>query len=184
MRVITRDQPSGASVIQPVCICHDLDLLPTDPKAVWVYMAQQDATIHVASAGDRPEQLSYIRCHWESRRLALLKRTVEDEYDRPRLRTVVQIAVRLANEGTLPGHRGPRARKTEFLRRCEAAMQLLVPGPQPKITGAQRREIEAVLAGVKIADPKNCLNPACGGETTWVMERDGPEKWSRCVRCG
>ena len=64
------------------------------------------------------------------------------------------------------------------------AMQLLVPGPQPEITGAQRREIEAVLAGVKIEDPKNCLNPACGGKTTWVMERYGPENWSRCVRCG
>jgi len=171
------------ALIQPVC--QDLALLPTDRKAAWVYIAQQDATIHVASAGDRPEQLSYIHCHREARRVDLLKRTVEDEYDKPTLRTVVQVAVRLANEGALPGHRGPRARKTEFLRRCEAAMQLLVPGPQPEITKAQRQELEALLAGIKIENPqKGCLNPACNGKTTWVTQHHGQEKRSRCKRCG
>ena len=107
---------------------------------------------------------------------------MEDEYDKPKLRTVVQVAVRLANEGALPGHRGPRSRKTEFLRRCEAAMQLLVPGPQPEITKAQRQELESLLTGIKIENPKKgCLNPACSGKTTWVTWHHG---WSRCKRCG
>ena len=49
------------ALLQPVC--QDLALLPTDRKAAWACSAQQDATIHVASAGNRPEQLSWIRCH-------------------------------------------------------------------------------------------------------------------------
>ena len=97
--------------------CQDLALVGTDHTAAWVYLARKYATIHVASAGEQPSQLGYIRCHREPRRLQLLIQAVQEDYEKASLCSVVRTAVRLVKDGSIPTYEGVNCRKTEFLRR-------------------------------------------------------------------
>ena len=152
-------------------------------QAAWAYLAQEEATIHVASAGEQPASLSYIRCHREQRRVQLLVKNVNKDYVKAGLLTVVKVAVRLAKDGCLPGHEGPRARKTEFIRRCQDAMEVLAPGSPRQIPEATWRQIQAILGGEAPEWPEDgCL--ACGHKRPkWVSTQDGVGVVSRCDKC-
>ena len=109
----------------------------------------------------------------------LLVEAVQEDYEKASLRTVVKTAVRLAKNGALPTYEGARCRKTEFLRRCQRALNIIIPGPQPEVTEAISQQVRAILRGQQ--EKKGCQNEACmGKKTSWIKRRSGN---SRCARC-
>ena len=54
-------------------------------------------------------------------------------------------AAQLANDGPLPGHDGPRARTSEFIRRCQDALGVLHPKAPQTISDAVEHQITALL---------------------------------------
>ena len=171
----------------------DLALLSTDWKARWAYLAQQSATVRVASAGLAFLPLSYIRCHREARRVKLLVERVRVDYEKASLLTVVRVAAQLAKDGRLPSFEGPRARKTEFVRRCQEAHEALSTGVvrTTALPEAVKRQIAAILGGEEPEWPvEGCLG--CGhkkpGWATRTMRLfcpgDSPTATiSRCNKC-
>ena len=95
---------------------------PFNPARIWEYRAKGEATIVLAEAGERPAQISYIRCHRESRRQLLLQARVKQEWEKLTLLHVVRFAKQLAKDAALPGL-GEHGRRSEFLRRCATALQ-------------------------------------------------------------
>ena len=148
----------------------------------WIFLAQQSATVHVASAGERPATLSYIRCHREARRVQLLVEHLRKQYNKIGLLTVVRAAVQMAKEGSLPGPDGPRARKTEFIRRCEEALALCEPEAERTTPSCEiRRRIAHIIDGTDAPrwDEQMCMG--CGHKDPgWIATDHG---WSRCARC-
>ena len=140
--------------------------------ATWAYLARLYATV-------QPARLGYIRCHREPRRVMLLVEAVQMEYERASLRSVVKTAVRLATNGALPTYEGARCRRTEFWRRCLAAMNVITPGPQPAVTEAVWQQLMAIIGGQE--ETKGCQHKACKGmKTCWIVCQPG---LSRCTRC-
>ncbi len=94
-------------------------------REIWREGLKNTATVIVAHAGqeDAPA-LTYIRCHRETRRVELLAKRISRSAS---LVDCVRTARRMAEEGSLPGHTGPRARKTEFLRCCSEALAKACP---------------------------------------------------------
>ncbi len=112
----------------------------------WKEHMQCYVTIVLARVGT--QILTYVRCHREHRRVALL---AKDLSAKASLLDCVRKAVRLAKEGSLPGHEGPRARKTEFLKRCSSALAIVNPAADGNVQKLeQSRELTQILA------PKSC----------------------------
>ena len=102
----------------------------------------------------------------------LLVEAVQEDYEKASLRTVVKTAVRLAKDGALPTYEGARCRKTEFLRRCQRALNIIVPGPHPEVTDAAWQQLLATLGGQE--EKKGCQNEACRDKkTSWIRHRPG-----------
>jgi hypothetical protein len=182
--LLAREPPAKRRRCQDLALpmqpqCQDLALVGTDHTATWAYLARLYATVHVLSAGDQPSYLGYIRCHREARREMLLVEAVQEEYERASLRRVVKTAVQLSKNGALPTYEGARCRRTEFLRRCLAAMNVITPGPQPAVTEAVWQQLMAILCGHE--EKKGCQHEACKGtKTRWIQRQSG---LSRCARC-
>ena len=150
--LLAREPPAKRRRCQDLALsmqpqCQDLALIGTDHIATWSYLARLYATVHVLSAGNQPSHLGYIRCHREARRVMLLVEAVQMEYERASLRSVVKTAVRLATNGALPTYEGARCRRTEFLRRCLAAMNVITPGPHLAVTEAVWQQLMAIIGG-------------------------------------
>ena len=88
-------------------------------RETWTARAERQAVVVMLSVGSPLEELAYIHCHREERRVALLCSRLPAL---PNLCETVAIAAQMAQEGSLPSSKGPRARKAEFLKRCEAAL--------------------------------------------------------------
>ena len=185
--------PLSREVVKVACEGSDLALntayVPTLVQA-WVYLAQQSATVHVASAGERPATLSYIRCHREARRVQLLAEHARKEYEKPGLLAVVRVAVQLATDGSLPGHDGPRARKTEFIRRCQDALLVVQPDAARTVEDASTRRLIAKIIDKNEPEwpVKMCL--ACRHEDPgWTTTKmvgllgDPAVERSHCKKC-
>ena len=108
--------PLSREVVNVACEGSDLAVntayVPTLVQA-WVYLAQQSATVHVASAGERPATLSYIRCHREARREQLRPQPARRDDEKPGLLA----AVRAAGDAPVDA--------AELLRRSSAWVELL-----------------------------------------------------------
>ena len=168
------------------------DLL--DLASAWEYRAKKEATIILAETGERPAQIGYIRCHREPRRQLLLQNRVKDEYESPRMLDVVRVASQLANDGSIPSPSGEHGRRSEFVRRCAAALRAIDPKAVYEISeleDAVQTEIRKHLSAEK-EQYEGCLNEACLDlQTTWVTKsfrspEDPPgQAWtvSRCARC-
>ena len=123
------------------------------------------ATIVVAEAGERPECLSFIRCHREKRRELLLKARVEAEWETATLLQFVEAAMALAKEGSLPGPPFKHGGRAEFLKRCSAALQSSNPraeGNISKLSAAKQDKIRQALAEAPHMQPYDgCFNESC-----------------------
>ena len=153
------------------------------------------ATIVVAEAGERPECLSFIRCHREKRRELLLQARVEAEYENPTLLRFVEAAMELAKEGSLPGPPFKHGGRAEFLCRCAAALLRSNPraeGNVSKLSAAEQDQIRHALAGE--APPydgcfnKSCLDKMPKWVDTSVLNPTAGGRWeegvlSRCAYC-
>ncbi len=93
-------------------------------REIWREGLTSMATVIVAHAGLDAPVLTYMRCHRETRRVELLAKRISPSAS---LVDCVRTARRMAEDGSLPGHTGPRARKTEFLRRCSEALAKACP---------------------------------------------------------
>ena len=161
------------------------------PWTTWVVRAQTQATIVIASAGIAPK-LTYIRCHREGRRRQLLVQKLREEYAAPSMPQAVQMAAQLARNGALPGHGGPRGRKSEFLRRCVDAVKAIKPSAETDITRLPEAGQAAIrrALGQEEVPYDGCLAESClDEETTWdtrdfSMPGQKPMHLSRCSRCG
>ena len=161
------------------------------PWTTWVVRAQTQATIVIASAGIAPK-LTYIRCHREGRRHQLLVQKLREEYAAPGMPQAVQMAAQLARNGALPGHGGPRGRKSEFLRRCVDAVKEIKPSAETDITRLPEAGQAAIrrALGQEEVPYDGCLTESClDEETTWdtrdlSMPGEKPMPFSRCSRCG
>ena len=125
-------------------------------KADWVEMAQKLAAISILSIGSG--KLTYIRCHREARRVALLERE-RDSYCS--LVGLVKVAMQHCDSGTLPDPSQSRVLKAEFLKRCIAVLKSTHPAAEcdvKKLPLKDQRNIIVALGGASGCE--DCPEPA------------------------
>lgn len=91
---------------------------PAACAEVWKDGLKSMAVVVVGSVGALDE-LTFVRCHSENRRIALLLRSLSGKQN---LVDVVRVALRLSRDGSLPPFDAARNRKAEFLKRCAEAL--------------------------------------------------------------
>ena len=159
------------------------DLL--DPTSVWAHRVKKEAVLVIAQIGDAPEQLHYRHCHHEGRRQLLLQSRVCEEYKQPGLVQVMRVALKLANSGSMPGP-GEHGRKSDFIKRCAAALQALAPEEETdlkKLSVEDQVLARRILGGDTSVPYNGCLNQDClDEEATWVVDKVLKDV-SRCARC-
>ena len=120
----------------------------------------------------------------------MLQSRVREEYESPGMKQVVRVAMQLAKDGSMPGP-GEHGRKSEFIKRCAAALRVLDPSKETdlKKLGAQDQAlIRQALGGDTSTPYEGCLNEDClDEETTWETSNDAlPGAFapmSRCASC-
>ena len=162
-----------------------------DLTSVWEYRVKCEGVIIVAEVGERPERLAFRRCHHEPRRQLLLQSKVQEEYVSPGMSQVVRVAMRLAEDGSMPGP-GEHGRRSEFIKRCAAALRVLDPSKETdlKKLGAQDQALIRQALGGDISAPcEGCLGADClGEETIWetsnfALPGEPFAPMSPCSRC-
>ena len=165
----------NADVSDDVCVL-------TDPMLNWAHRLKTECTIVVAEVGQRPAQLSWTGCRPEERKLAFLVHTVQESYDRPGLVNVVRVAAAMAKDGSLPDHTGARGRKSEFLKRCAKALDIVNASAEKDVDKLSKEERDTIRLILGNGEPySGCFNERClDQKTTWVEKTVG---WERCSRC-
>jgi len=178
------DLPVAPSLlsIQDADVSDDLCVL-TDPMLNWAHRLKTECTIVVAEVGQRPVQLTWVSCHHEVRQIAFLAHTVQESYSRPGLVSVVRVAAAMAKEGSLPDHTGARGRKSEFLKRCAKALEIVNANAEKDVKKLSKEERDTIrlILGEGGEPYSGCFNEGClDQKTTWVEKNVG---WERCSRC-
>ena len=153
------------------------DLL-RDLPGLWEYRAKVEATIVVAESGARPT-LTFVRCHFEARRLQLIVQSVRDTYRKFSMLAVVREAAALAKAGAIPSAIGPRSRKSEFVKRCAAALDVLDASAEKDITKLPSGDQDAIrrMLGGEDEPYRGCFSNEClDKEPAWTTAKV-------CVRC-
>ena len=153
------------------------DLL-RDLPGLWEYRAKVEATIVVAESGARPT-LTFVRCHFEARRLQLIVQSVRDTYRKFSMLAVVREAAALAKAGAIPSAIGPRSRKSEFVKRCAAALDVLDASAEKDITKLPSGDQNAIrrMLGGENEPYRGCFSNEClDKEPAWTTAKV-------CVRC-
>ena len=91
---------------------------PAACAEVWKDGLKSMAVVVACSVGSLDE-LTFVRCHTEERRIALLLRSLSGQQN---LVGVVRVALSLSRDGSLPPFDAARNRKAEFLKRCAEAL--------------------------------------------------------------
>ena len=152
-------------------------------SGIWHHRVKTESTVVVAEVGQRPAQLTWVRCHREARRLALLVQSVQEEYQKGGMVEVVRTAAALATEGSIPGHVGARGRKSEFLKFCAKALESINAGAEKDITKLSKSAQDTIRSILGAGEPYDgCFNQEClDVKTTWIIRPGG---WQICSRCG
>ncbi len=156
------------------------DLL-RDLPGLWEYRAKVEATIVVTESGTRPT-LTFVRCHHEARRLQLIVQSVQDTYRKFSMLAVVREATALAKAGAIPSAIGPRSRKSEFVKRCAAALDVLDASAEKDITKLPSEDQIAIrrMLGGEDEPYMGCFSESClDKEPAWVT----PNVYVRCSYC-
>jgi len=165
-----------------VDVGYDLRVL-TDPLLNWAHRLKTECTVVVAEVGQRPVQLTWVSCHHEVRKIAFLVHTVQESYGKPGLVSVVRVAAAMAKEGSLPDHTGARGRKSEFLKRCAKALEIVNANAEKDVKKLSKEERDTIrlILGEGGEPYSGCFNEGClDQKTTWVEKNVG---WERCSRC-
>jgi len=175
----TSTDPSLLS-IQDADVSDDVCVL-TDPMLNWAHRLKTECTIVVVEVGQRPV-LAWTSCHHEVRRIAFLVRTVQESYNKPILVSVVRVAAAMAKKGSLPPHTGARGRKSEFLKRCAKALDIVNASAEKDVDKLSKEERDTIRLILGNGEPySGCFNERClDQKTTWVEKNVG---WVRCSRC-
>ena len=121
----------------------------------------------------------------------MLQSRVREEYESPGMKQVVRVAMQLAEDGSMPGP-GEHGRRSEFVKRCAAALRVLDPSKETdlKKLGAQDQALIRQALGGDISTPyEGCLSEEClDEETTWetsnlALPGEPFMPMSRCARC-
>ena len=160
-----------------------------DPTSVWEHRVKNEAVLVMAQIGQAPAELHYRYCHRECRRQLLLQKRVLDEYEKPGMVQVMRVAMKLANNGSIPGpgeHSANHGRKSDFIRRCAAALKAINPEEETdttKLSAEKQSIIRRIIGGDTSVPYDGCLSQGClDKKTTWVAAK-GLEGVSRCARC-
>ena len=103
--------------------------------------------------------LTYIACHREERRVQFIVAKLKQL---PDLAETCTLAAELTREGLLPQLSGARARKAEFLKRCQAALAIKNPLAELDVKKLPRQDQRTVALALE-PDKKicsRCPNPA------------------------
>ena len=168
-------------------------------RDTWYDSAKERAVVVLLSAGEPLRELTYIHCHREERRVELLITRLPVL---PDMTECVTIAAILAMEGALLSPLGPRARKAEFLARCETALKRKNPLAQcdlKQLPAQDQRKI-AVALGLKTQLCSRCPRPAETSvefslswldgvpephpDTRFFCCKCAPTHPAACVKCG
>ena len=168
---------------EPITTCSLLD-----PTSVWEYLVKTEATIILAEAGTKPEQLAYIRCHREARRQLLLQGEVAEHYVNPRMPQVTKVALQLAKDEQMPGPNGGHGKRAEFLKRCAEALAVLNPKAETdikKLSKEEEHELRIAL-GEKGEVYEGCLSDTCLDKpSSFTKTAFGDDaSISICAHCG
>ena len=166
--------------------------------AAWTDSVQRTAVVVMLAVGEL-KQLAFIACHREDRRVQFL---VAKLGDLPDLAETCTLAAELAREGLLPLPSGPRARKAEFLKRCQAALEKKNPLAQldvKRLPSEDQRAIALALEPQKKLCSK-CPNhaktsveftlswfdgvPEPDAGATWFCSTCAPARAAVCPSCG
>ena len=178
---------TDAAAVPSTLACPDL----FDPDSLWGCRMKEEATIILAEAGARPDQLTYIKCHHEDRRQRLLQGRVKREYDKPTLLSVVRVAMKLAMDGKIPGI-GKHGRRSEFMERCAEALKAINPEAErdvKKLNADQQTLIRHALGGDSSTPDEGCFSADClDKEAVWettdnALPGEPSAQISRCARC-
>ena len=157
------------------------DELLANPKLLWLFRTIEKATIVVVEVGNRPV-LNYVKCLHETRRVMLLTHAVREEYDRFSMVAVMRVAAGLSNAGAIPSHvGGPKAPKSDFVKRCAAALKALDENAECDLTKLAAKDQKSVCAllGGKEEPFDGCFADSCLDKTPmWVAP------YKTMVRCG
>ena len=108
---------------------------------------------------------------------------VRDEYERFGMLAVVRVAAALAKAGAIPGADRPRARKSDFLKRCTAALGALDASAETdidKLPNGDRNAICRMLGGEE--EPyQGCYMESClNKEPKWITPNKLMVRRGRC----
>jgi hypothetical protein len=104
---------------------------------------------------------------------------------------VMRVAMQLTNSGSMPGP-GEHGRKSEFIKRCAAALKALNPEEETdlkKLSAEEQSIIKHIIGGDNSVPYDGCLNQEClDKETTWVVKNgalagESCLPISHCARC-
>jgi hypothetical protein len=154
--------------------------------AKWFESVQRAAVVVMLNVGELRE-LSFIPCHREERRVQFL---VAKLGDLPDLAETCALAAELAREGLLPSPSGHRARKAEFLKRCQAALEKKNPLAQLDVKRLPPEDQRAIALAL---EPEKKICSKCPNQAktsmeftlSWfngVPEPDAGSKWF-CSTC-
>ena len=168
---------------QPITTCSLFE-----PTSVWEHLVKTEATIILAEAGTKPEQLAYIRCHREARRQLLLQGEVAEHYVNPRMPQVTKVALQLAKDEQMPGPNGGHGKRAEFLKRCAEALAVLNPKAETdikKLSKEEEHELRIAL-GEKGEVYEGCLSDTCLDKpSSFTKTAFGDDaSISICAHCG
>ena len=124
----------------------------------WRQNVQHSAVVVMLSVGALTD-LTYIACHREERRVQFIVAMLKQL---PDLAETCTLVAKLAQEGLLPQSSTVRARKAEFLKRCQAALAIKNPLAELDVKKLPRQDQRTVALalepGKKICS--RCPNPA------------------------
>ena len=182
------DEPTSA----PVLCLQDVGSAPAqkdinsfeflcDAPSIWDYLVKTKATVVVTECGTRPT-LTFVNGHSESRRLQLIVQAVRDEYERFGMLAVVRVATALAKAGAIPSADGPRARKSDFMKRCTAALEALDASAETdidKLPNSDRNAIRKLLNSEEEPHQGCFMESRLGKPPNWIT----PRVMVRCGHC-
>ena len=115
---------------------------PAARAEVWKDGLKSMAVVVACIVGSLDE-LTFVRCHTEERRIALLLRSLSGQQN---LVGVVRVALSLSRDGSLPSFDAARNRKAEFLKRCVEALSKHDPSAirEPKKLDDQQQRLLAL----------------------------------------
>ena len=119
--------------------------------AKWRQNVQHSSIVVMLSVGALTD-LTYIACHREERRVQFIVAKLKQL---PDLAETCTLAAELTREGLLPQLSGARARKAEFLKRCQAALAIKNPLAELDVKKLPRQDQRTVALALE-PDKKIC----------------------------